>query len=282
MSPIRGTSEFDVLRQPPGPNCWWCQHRPATTGEHKYKQTDLARLMGDDPSLFWVSTDEGVREIRGTSGIKRDRYRAVKFPKSLCGTCNNSRSQPFDATYSVYSEYIYNNRVSILPGIDLKGIFGEDWEARNLLLARYYAKHFGCRMVWQGIPVPESLRSFLNGAIDMQDCHMSFISTDEVKRQKSSLSLSPDGAMVNRDRTRFTGCVMVNYIKDVGVRFVWSESGLPEGASQFFHYPHPVITNFKTHEDVFANAPRKPGWFARFSQWINEPKAVDNTDSKRA
>lgn len=43
--------------------CWWCREYPATTGEHKYKQSDLARLMGND-FLIWVG-DEGMREWLG-------------------------------------------------------------------------------------------------------------------------------------------------------------------------------------------------------------------------
>jgi hypothetical protein len=108
--------------------CWWCQTRPATTGEHKYKAADLTRLMGDD-YLIWGDDSGRIHEIRGKSGIKRDRYKVVKFPKSMCDTCNNARSQPFDRAYDVFSDYLYTHRhLRLLPGVNFKAVYGESWE----------------------------------------------------------------------------------------------------------------------------------------------------------
>ena len=63
--------------------CWWCEERPATTGEHKFKRTDLARIMGDSDKLLWGDTGTKTREIRGKSGMARDRYHVIKFANSL-------------------------------------------------------------------------------------------------------------------------------------------------------------------------------------------------------
>lgn len=63
--------------------CWWCQQLPATTGEHKFKRTDLTRMMSDD-LVYWRDHQGNLRPIRGKSGAKRDRYGVVKFEKSLC------------------------------------------------------------------------------------------------------------------------------------------------------------------------------------------------------
>lgn len=72
---------FDHLRLEASGLCWWCQARTATTGEHKFKRSDLARLMGDD-HLIWGDGEGNSKEIRGKSGITRDRHGVVKFPKS--------------------------------------------------------------------------------------------------------------------------------------------------------------------------------------------------------
>ncbi|WP_322769051.1 hypothetical protein [Frankia sp. Cr1] len=136
--------------------------------------------MGSGGSLLWGRGDGDRREINGRSGVRRDRYGVIKFPKSLCEPCNNKRSKPFDNAYEVYSHYASRYWLRIMPGIDFQQVFGTEWEASTLNLARYYGKHFGCRMVRTGIPVPDSLREFLDGAEDMPDAQMAMITTDAI------------------------------------------------------------------------------------------------------
>ncbi len=275
---------FDHLKVSPDGQCWWCREHPATTSEHKYKQTDLARLMGDG-SLIWAGED-GIREIRG-NGIKRDRYGVVKFPKSMCGTCNNVRSQPFDRAYSTFSDYLDSTWVHTLPGVSFKEIYGNAWEEDTLDLARYYAKHFGCRMVRSGLPVPESLRAFMDGADDMHDAHMALVTTDSVHRVAGNgLTLSSDFVWTNPELTQFSGYVMAAYIGSLGVRYQWWEEGQkPDGwDSQFFHYASPAINCFKDEEAVVEARTRRPGWFTRFAKWLNRPPPTrqKTTDTQTA
>lgn len=266
------TGAFDHLKVRPGELCWWCQDRPATTGEHKYKRSDLARLMGDE-TLIWFG-DGNMREIRGKGALKRDRHGVVKFQKSMCDACNNARSQPFDRAYDTFSTYLTSTQVRILPGVSFEEIYGDSWQVNTLALARYYAKHFGCRMVRSGMPVPGSLRAFLDGADNMIDAHMALVTTDSVHRVAGKgLTLSADFAAVDPEMTRFRSYVMAAYVGSVGVRYQWwSEGHKPAGwDSQFFHFPTPVLNCFKDEESLFAGDTRRPGWFARFSQWLNRP-----------
>jgi len=211
--------------------CWWCQERSATTGEHKFKRSDLARLMSDGP-LLW-GDGLAVRELRGKSAITRDRYGVVKFPKSMCGLCNNERSKPFDNAYDVYAKYLNRYSVRLSPSVVFPRVFGENWEPLTLSFARYYAKHFGCRMVRAGLPVPQSLRSFMNGASDMTDAHMALVTTDSVhKRHKKGLWISPDYVTVDNSHTNLTSYVLAAYVGSIGVRYEWRREGIPE-RSQF-------------------------------------------------
>ena len=213
-----------------------------------------------------------MREIRGKSGITRDRYGVVKFPKSLCERCNNVRSKPFDLAYDSYSHHLSRTWSRIMPGIDFRKIYGDGWASRNLDLARYYGKHFGCRMIRSGIPVPDSLRLFMNGETDMPDAHMALITTDTVHAAyKSGLSISPDLAEADRTGSRFTRYLLVAYVGSIGVRYEWREEGIPD-RSQFFHFPHPVINCFRDELAVFEGRTRRPGWFASLSQRVNKPR----------
>ncbi|WP_089329990.1 hypothetical protein [Actinomadura meyerae] len=269
--PLLGPDALAHLQVPAPEMCWWCQEQPATTGEHKFKRTDLTRLMGDGSLLLWGTGDGNTREIRGKSGVKRDRYGVIKFPKSLCEPCNTSQSKPFDKAYDVYSRYVGETWLRPMPGIELQQVFGSEWEESALNLARYYGKHFGCRMVRAGLPVPISLRNFLNGATDMPDAHMALITTDTIhKLYKSGLSISPDYVELDRDVSRFVRYAMAAYVGSIGVRYEWREDGF-QSRSQFFHYPIPVINCFEDEMAVCEGRVRRPGWFARLLQWANQP-----------
>jgi hypothetical protein len=196
----------------------------------------------------------------------------IKFPKSMCEPCNNKRSKPFDNAYDVYSDYVSHTWLRVMPGVDFRQIFGPDWEALTLNLARYYGKHFGCRMVRAGLLVPNSLREFLDGATDMPDAHIGLITTDTVHRlYKGGLSISPDFVEADKNISRIVRYVLVAYVGSIGVRYEWSEEGFAE-RSQFFHYPHPVINRFEDEIAVFEGHTRHPGWFASLLQWANRPR----------
>ena len=80
-------------------SCWWCGAQSPLSAEHKFKRTDLRRVRGDDEGkLSWLGSGQ-VREIRSDkkSGL-------VRFGKSLCRSCNDARSQPFDRAYDRCAE----------------------------------------------------------------------------------------------------------------------------------------------------------------------------------
>jgi len=271
--PILGPEAMEHLRVPTTGTCWWCQERPATTGEHKFKRTDMTRLMADGGRLLWGNDVGDTREIRGRSGVTRDRYGVVKFPKSLCEVCNNQRSKPFDNAYDVFARYVDRTRLWISPGVNFQQVFGTGWEPVTLNLARYYGKHFGCRMVRAGLPVPDSLREFLDGETDMPDAHMVLITTDSIhKRYKSGLSISPDFVEADKSVSRFVRYVLVAYVGSIGVRYEWREEALPE-RSQFFQYPYPVINRFVDEVAVFDGNTRRAGWFPFFLRWLSRRRA---------
>lgn len=123
---ILGPDALAHLRVAPTGICWWCQKRSATTGEHKFKRTDLTRMMADGGPLLWGDRDGNTRDIRGSSGVTRDRYGVIKFPKSLCEPCNNKRSKSSDNAYDTYSQYVSRTRLRVMPGVDFPQIFGMD------------------------------------------------------------------------------------------------------------------------------------------------------------
>lgn len=246
--------------------CWWCQSRVANTREHKYKRSDLKRIKGPG-SLTWV----GEHRSQQINETQRDRYGLLKFEKSLCGYCNNTYSQPFDYAYEKFSKYLGEYAVHAVGAVSFEDVYGETWEQDVLNLARYYAKHFGCRLVSRRYPVPDSLRAFMNGATILPDANMSLVTTDSVRRvAKDGLTLGGDYAEADEDRTHFTTYVMASYVGSVGVRFQWWAPDAPTARQlpQFFDGPTAAVTRFADHSSVIRGIPRRPGFLTRLLRWL--------------
>ena len=148
--------------------CWWCGGI-ADSSEHKIKRTDLIEVYGkgpflDEEKLFYVVDEKSLPVQSAKSDF-------IKFKRSLCKECNNSRSSVFDKDYSCFISYIKSHYNEILntQEVNFKTIFGEHWLSKKQNVIRYYLKHIGCQLSSDGISVPKEIKEFLNGS-DKCDC----------------------------------------------------------------------------------------------------------------
>lgn len=147
--------------------CWWCRQRPATTGEHKFKATDLRRMADPDaegrpdPGSLWKGGGTFSGELRT---LKRGT--AVQWKKSMCKACNGGRDRDMDEAYDVFSEHLWTHQdeLGISQSLDWRQLFGDPWQPRARDVARFYAKQVGCMFSQQRLPVPPELIAFLDGA----------------------------------------------------------------------------------------------------------------------
>lgn len=220
-------SDLERLRVDLRGTCWWCGS-PADSQEHKFKRTDLARML-DHGGLYWGS-DNGGRSVRS---IRKSPE--VRFARTMCKECNNARSRPFDLSYDTFSNYVASN-MSIFwerDGLDMFEIYGTDWCARQADLARYYAKHFGSLMVDSGIPAAAGLVEFLNGAPYPRDCGMYFVKDEALHYGYTVMtsdgfdgighSISPGVGMLSRPSNKLVRYEIATQIGFVGVLFIWEE-----------------------------------------------------------
>lgn len=149
--------------------CWWCGE-PANSREHKFKKTDIERAFGRGPYR------EGRTLVKqGDSGRQTDvtgsRSKVFKFEPMICASCNGVRSQPFDRAYDLFMDYIFENEDVLLRTgeVDLRDIYGDDWEEKALDLGRYFVKHICCRLGnvadQREVVLDGRLIDFLNGGV---------------------------------------------------------------------------------------------------------------------
>lgn len=265
LQPWASGDEIDRLRHGFDGVCWWCRRRPADSREHKYKASDLKALWNDG-GLYWFG-EGGPRHIGGKKAIGRDRHGVLTFSPSLCSACNNAHSQPLDRAYDKYSQFAASGGLSGRRSLDFPRLYGAGAATLRVDLARYFTKHFGCRMVADGFDVPDSMRSFLDGAPDMPDVHLGFAKLGMVAELADlGTFLHPTAGIgfLSADRSRLTGYVTGVFIRDVGVRFEWREGGFGSSWKSFFLFSRGVINYFETEEDMHSarrtSMPRACSW----------------------
>ena len=140
--------------------CWICGAQ-ANSAEHKIKKSDLIRSYGRGPYSGANAPvhliDQTQTNIRGPKALK------LKYKPSLCTTCNNQRSQPWDLAYDQFIAWVLENEDLVLRRrlLDFADIFGPAFPELQLSLFKYFVKSLGCRFVDAAIQVPEDLVSLL-------------------------------------------------------------------------------------------------------------------------
>ncbi|MGH2957135.1 MAG: hypothetical protein ACRDL6_09090 [Solirubrobacterales bacterium] len=140
--------------------CWWCRTAPGDSREHKLKRSDLVRQFGPGPYRELVSARGGrIRTVQGPKSV------LAKFKPTMCAKCNNERSQAFDLAYDRFTSYIDEHERHLLASrsVDLRAVYGRDWEPGRDGLLRYMAKHVGCRLAENDVEVPDSICRYLDG-----------------------------------------------------------------------------------------------------------------------
>lgn len=265
--------EFDHLRMPSDGTCWWCGEI-ADSKEHKYKRTDLARIQGDGESLIWASDNERnhtVKSIRKSG--------AVRFGKSLCRKCNGARSQPFDRSYDDYADFLWKHSGELWSweGIPMAEVFGAEWPTKQLNLARYFAKHFGCRIAEEGLSVPPSIVAFLNGSNHVPHVGMFFTKHEDIWELRQGLQhidskmpglwLGGMQAYLTKDRSKVISLRTNTLMGYVGVELFWSEQ--TTDIDSFFPHPYPVLNKVEVDPAVLKSIRKRNEEFANERAWTD-------------
>jgi hypothetical protein len=162
--------------------CWICRSNPANSGEHRLKASDIrARVpnLGPGKGVF-------LQRGRATNDpIISPKARILKYPKSLCTSCNDTLTQPYDVAWEKLSKYFRESWGSIVKRgfIDLSKPFPGRTGAAALEVHLFFVKLFGCK-IHEGGGVPIDLTQ-LSQALLTRTAHPEIsltIAADDVGR----------------------------------------------------------------------------------------------------
>jgi hypothetical protein len=130
-------------------NCW-ISGAPATTGEHKTKQSDLRAVLGKPTQTRPFYYHDKTLRNRPIGSYKGD---FLKSLSRLCAPCNNQRTQPYDLAWERMSNFLRTQAPPLRAGDFVRADriypLGADREMQNVHL--YFTKVTGCHLVEAGI-----------------------------------------------------------------------------------------------------------------------------------
>lgn len=235
--------------------CWICEERPANSQEHAFKSSRIKKIWkaGGEQPLGTIGSDGRIYKMSGPN------HGIFMFGKTICSYCNNQFSQPFDKAYDHFMDFIlddleyYRNR----RDFHWDEVFaGTPYDQGDL--ARYYVKHFGCKMYDAGYEVPEDLRLYLH---DPEMVHTFSLllykdyehvqGLDPSRPEEWFTPFSNYGELVddNDKRTGFVGCLQDGFI---GVIFRWEDEHIRIPEQWCFGF-QPVTYMRDVHELPYQN-----------------------------
>ena len=126
-------------------DCWICGD-PATTGEHKTKQSDLRSVLGTPTQAQPYYYHDRTTKNRPVRSFKAD---FLKSPSRLCAKCNNERTQPYDRAWGELSDWLRTRNPPIKPGSIIRADRVFPYRATEKMrgVQLYFAKLTGCHLV---------------------------------------------------------------------------------------------------------------------------------------
>lgn len=200
--------------------------------------------MWGEEGLYLGREGEALYSVRGPGS------KAVKFGKTLCRRCNDTRSQPFDAAYDEYWLHIQANGASLSSAthLDWRDVYGLDWEVKARALGAYTVKNAGCWMAESGFEPPAVFARFLDGG-NLVDTRLMLSRQESASLAYRSMRLGRNGdfnrgigvlpaaGWMDPEGIRLTGYELYAYISDICTRLNWSHNS---GEADVF-WTEPVV-----------------------------------------
>lgn len=222
---------MDPIVNPP---CWICG-KPATTGEHKAKHSDLLAVFGhvSQTSPVHYRDDKIGKRTIGSLNAK-----LTKFPDKICEHCNSARTQPHDRAWEALLAALRARNQKIVPGASVRAnhIFPYETARQMLDMHLFFIKQFGGLILEGGAPIeiaPFAVAIMNNkahpGVFLKFGCGPTFPGNSLVARSDLRIDARPDGSVAHAS--------WIYNVDGVAVQITYAERGMQHG----FGWWHPSL-----------------------------------------
>ena len=201
--------------------CWICNQNNANSGEHTIKKSDLNGLY------LQVSQKEPIHKRRDGSIVKpigSIKSSGFHYEKVICTECNNSKTQKFDRSWEVLSDYFRKNWSDIKQAnrFCLSSVFPENELSEMVNVQLFFVKLFGCKL--KESKAAFALSNFsraLNEAGEHSSIYLSFGVSRHGKSQSYSVNSDVQACRDSSGRIVYMHWFYV--IGDLTVNLIYSE-----------------------------------------------------------
>jgi hypothetical protein len=125
------------------PLCWICKEKPADSGEHKTKRSDLLAVLGrptQEEPFYYHDLHKANRPVGSLDA------RILKSPVRICAFCNSTRTQPHDRAWERMSDRLRSRRLKVGRLVRANRIFAHFTKREMLNVHLFFVKLFGCML----------------------------------------------------------------------------------------------------------------------------------------
>ena len=205
------------------PCCWICG-AVAETAEHMVKASDFRSVFGRVTQSLPAYRQSKIRRNEPIRGANAE---ILKFAPSLCGYCNNTRTQPHDRAWQTLSEFLRRTRLPLRAGskLSLKAAFSGRVKESMLGVHLYFLKLLGCQAVEHGIPLPVNhFAMCLQAGLPNQNLRLVFVS---VSAESSGHKIQVGAIDALNVGGKTVSAAWFYRVENLGVVVSYCESGHP-------------------------------------------------------
>lgn len=206
--------------------CWICRLRPADSGEHRFKASDIrARLPGLSQKTPVYMQRDGRNTNRRIGAAGAD---ALKFGDSLCRQCNSTDTQRYDRAWERLSGYLHANwsRIARSRRFDLSKPFPGTTRDAALDVHLFFVKLFGCKIFESKTNIDLSVfsRALIARVPHPEICLQV---ADATGYGSEIVAYDTDVYTVHNERRQLDGATWGYRIHPVCIKVHWIRTGVP-------------------------------------------------------
>lgn len=206
-------------------------------------------MLGVDHVIWYGDGRQRTARVRS---VRKDKH--VRFQPSICHECNTANTQAADLAYDAFSDYVHRNMTRLWRSryLNFRDLYGDEWEQKRENLARYAAKHFGCRWAEAGLLPPEPLAKFVLQGGNHEGYNFHLIKMQSIRNMgavgRTGLFLTPQSVDFSRSRRTIIYSTAASFVGYIGIRCEWRIDGWEN--SSLHHYGRAKINYLLDEREV--------------------------------